>query len=141
MDIGRISSYIEVHRFLMNKKKINNFEGKNCEINGMLKESILGNNVVIGKNSSLESTIVYDNAIIEDNVKLSYCVVGENCRISNSSDIKNSVIGDNEILSKNTVLDNKAIWNQPKPEGYPDKQIGNPIGNKWKGIKTYLLVF
>ena len=114
----------------MKTKSISNFKGKNCEINGTLKETSLGNNVKIGKKSFLESTIVYDNAIIEDNVTLSYCVVGENSKIGNCSDVKKSVIGDNEILPKNTVLDNKAIWNQAKPKGYPDKQIGNPIENR-----------
>jgi mannose-1-phosphate guanylyltransferase len=127
MDIGRISSYIEVHRFLMEKNKIDKFLGKNCNIYGNLKETCLGNNVTIGRNSKLDSVVVYNNAKIGENVKLTYCVVGENCKISDFSDIKNSVIGDNEAISKNTILDNKAIWTQPKPKGYPDKQIGNVI--------------
>jgi mannose-1-phosphate guanylyltransferase len=127
MDIGRISSYIEVQRFLLNKNKIEKCQGDNCKIYGKLKETCVGDNVIIGKNSKLESVVVYDNAKIGENVKLSYCVVGENCKISDFSDIKRSVIGDNEEISEKTILDNKAIWTQPKPEGYPDKQIGNVI--------------
>lgn len=130
MDIGRISSYIDVHGFLMKKLKINEYHGENCKINGIIKQSCLGNNVNIGKNSSLESTIVYNNAKIGENVNLSYCVIGENCKIGNFSNLKNSVIGGNEVMEEKTVLDNKAVWNQPKPKGYPDKQIGNPIENK-----------
>jgi mannose-1-phosphate guanylyltransferase len=130
MDIGRISSYIDAQGFLMKKNKIKKCQGKNCEIFGTLKDTCIGNNVVIGKNSKLESVVVYDKAVIGENVHLSYCVVGENCKIANFSDIKNSVLGDNEILENNTVLNNKAIWNQPIPKGYPDKQIGNPIENK-----------
>ena len=127
MDIGRISSYIDVHRFLMKKNKMKNYLGKNCEINGTLKESCIGDNVRIGNNSILESTIVYDDAIIEDNVVLNGSVVGENCRVSRFSNIKDSVLGDNEIIKEKSTSDNRAIWNQPIPKGYPDKQIGNVI--------------
>ncbi len=127
MDIGRISSYIDVQRFLMKKNKIDNYQGKNCKIYGTLKKSCIGNNVYIGKNSKLDSAVVYDNAIIGENVILSYCVVGENCKIADFSNISNSVLGDNEELLEKTDLDNKAIWTQPIPEGYPDKQIGNVI--------------
>lgn len=130
MDIGRISSYIDAQGFLMKKKNIDKCQGKNCEIHGTMKESCVGNNVFIGKKSKLDSVIVYDNVVIGENVNLSYCVVGENCKILGFSDIKNSVLGDNETLDVNTFLDNKAIWNQPIPKGYPDKQIGNPIENK-----------
>ena len=127
MDIGRISSYIEVQRFLLNKKKIDFFQGRNCKIYGKLNESCIGDNVIIGKGSKLDSVVVYNNSTIGENVNLNYCVVGENCKISDFSKIKNSVIGDNEELSEETVLDNKAIWSQPIPEGYPDRQIGNVI--------------
>jgi len=127
MDIGRITSYIEAHKFLMQKKKIDICKGDNCEIYGILKESCIGNNVYIGKGSKLNSTIVYDNVVINDNVNLTGCVVGENCKIGSFSDLKNSVLGDNEITEEETILDNKVIWSQPIPKGYPDKQIGNVI--------------
>jgi mannose-1-phosphate guanylyltransferase len=127
MDIGRISSYIDVHRFLMKKNNIDFYKGENCEINGVLKESCIGNSVYIGKNSKLDSTIVYDNAVIGEDVNLTNCVIGEKCRIGSFSDLSNSVLGDNEVIDEQTVIDNKAIWSQPIPKGYPDKQIGNPI--------------
>ena len=127
MDIGRISSYIDVHKFLMKKDKILNYQGKNCKINGILKESCLGDNVYIGKDSKLDSTIVYNNAIISENVNLNNCVVGENCKIGSYSDIRDTVLGDNEKVDEQTIMDNKAVWSQPIPKGYPDKQIGNPI--------------
>jgi NDP-sugar pyrophosphorylase family protein len=127
MDIGRISSYIDIHKFLIQKNKINYFEGQNCEIKGILQESCIGNNVHIGKNAILESTIVYDNTIISENTKLSYCVIGENCKIGRSSDLKRTVVGDNEKLKVKSIIDNKTVWTQKIPEGYPNKQIGNPI--------------
>lgn len=127
MDIGRISSYLEVNEFLLNRNKIDFCKGRNCIINGELKKSCIGNNVRIGNNSMLESTIVYDNAVIEDKVVLSGCVVGKNCKIGRSSILKHTVLGDNESVSENSNIDNRAVWTQPIPEGYPDKQIGNII--------------
>ncbi len=127
MDIGRISSYIEIQRFLLRKNKIEKCQGKDCKIYGSMKETCIGNNVTIGKSSKLNSVVVYNNATIGENVNLSYCVVGDNCKIADFSDIRNSVVGDNEELLEKTVLDNKAIWTQPIPKSYPDKQIGNVI--------------
>ena len=127
MDIGRLSSYLEINKFLLKKYKIDICQGKNCEINGHLKESCIGNNVIIGKNSNLESSIVYDNVIIGENVSLKSCVIGENCKIHSFSHLKNSVIGDNEIIDEKTSLNNKIIWSQSIPNGYPDKQIGNVL--------------
>jgi mannose-1-phosphate guanylyltransferase len=127
MDIGRISSYMDVHKFLMRKNKIKNYKGADCKINGTLKDSCIGNNVYIGNNSRLESTIVYDNAKIENNVVLRGCVIGENCEIGNFSNLKNSVIGDNEKIAEKSSIYEKLVWTQPIPKGYPDKQIGNII--------------
>ena len=127
MDIGRISSYIDVHKFLLKKNNIDFYKGENCEINGVLKGSCIGDSVYIGKNSKLDSTIVYDNAVIGEEVNLTNCVIGEKCRIGSFSDLSNSVLGDNEVIDEQTIIDNKAIWSQPIPKGYPDKQIGNPI--------------
>ena len=130
MDIGRISSYINIHKFLMKKNKISYFQGKNCEINGVLKDSCIGDNVLISKNSKIDSSIIYNNSIIGENVILSNSVIGEKCRIGNSSNIINSVLGDNEIINKQTYLHNKLVWSKPSPKGYPDKQIGNVIDDR-----------
>jgi mannose-1-phosphate guanylyltransferase len=127
MDIGRISSYIDIHKFLMKKKKIKNYNGEDCEIKGTIKDSCIGNNVYIGNNSKLESTIVYDNAKIENNVVLRGCIIGENCRIGSFSNLKNSVIGDNEKIAEKSSIHEELVWTQPIPKGYPDKQIGNVI--------------
>lgn len=127
MDIGRISSYLEVHRFLMNKNKIDNFIGMNNKIGGKMLKTCIGNNVSIGKNSVIESSVIYDKAVIGENVKLSGCIIGERCKVGASSNLKDTVLGDNEKIAEHTILDNKAVWTQPKPDGYPDKQIGNPI--------------
>ena len=86
------------------------------------------NNVVIGEGARLESTVVFDYARIGEQVVLRNCVVGENCTIGRSSMLSNAVVGDQESVKEGTVLDNSMVWTQPVPKGYPDKQIGNVIG-------------
>ncbi len=127
MDIGRISSFLEVNRFLLDLKKLDFCKGVNCIINGVLKKSTIGDNVIIGKNSDIKETIVFDNAKIGDNVILSNCIIGENSEINDGCKLKYIVIGDNEKLKDKTILENTIIWTQPKPKDYPDKQIGNAV--------------
>ena len=125
MDIGRISSYLEVHRFLLNQNKMDYFKGNNCVINGNIPKSTIGSNVKIGKGSKLESCIIYDNAEISNEVVLKDCVIGENCKVGKNSKLTNCVLGDNESIDPESILDTQIVWTQPKPQGYPDKQIGN----------------
>jgi len=127
MDIGRISSYIEVHKFLMKKKKMKNHYGESCDIHGVLKDSCLGNNVYVGDNTRLESAIVYDNAHIGKNVSLENCVIGENSVVGDFSSLKNSVVGDEEEIKEKSNINDLFVWTKPVPTGYPDKQIGNVI--------------
>ena len=128
MDIGRIKSYIDVHKFLMKNQALDYFEGSNCKINGKLTRSCIGNNVFIDNNSILESTIVFDNVKIGKDIYLNNCVIGENCEIGDHSKLTNTAVGDNEVVENNMVANNKIIWSQPVPQGYPKKQIGNVIG-------------
>jgi len=128
MDIGRISSYLQVHEFLLKRRKQNNLIGENCKNHGDLKNSTLGNNVVIGKGSSVESSIIFDNAIIEEQVHLDHCVIGEQGVVGPRSKLTYSVVGDFETIPPESISENQPIWTQPIPEGYPKKQIGNVIG-------------
>ena len=128
IDVGRIKSYIDVNKFLMKRQKINFFQGTDCEIEGKIKNSSLGNEVFIGKDSVLDSAVVLDTVNIGKNVVLTNCVIGDNCEIGNHSHLTNTVVGDNERVLENTTLENQIIWTQPIPKGYPKKQIGNVIG-------------
>ena len=127
MDIGRIKSYLDIHQFLLKKNNLENYTGKNNEIKGIIKKSTIGSNVYIGKNSTIESSIILNNAKIEENSVLSDCIIGENGVVGKKSTLKYTVMGDNEKIEENSNFDNKIIWTQEKPQGYPDKQIGNPI--------------
>jgi mannose-1-phosphate guanylyltransferase len=127
MDIGRISSYLQVHEFLMKQKKLRNIIGKNCKNQGAIENAVLGNNVSIGKKSTVKSSIIFDNAVIDDIVSLDHCVIGERSMIKTSSTLTYSVVGDNEIVPKESNYKNAPIWTQCIPNGYPNKQIGNVI--------------
>lgn len=128
MDIGRITSYLKVHEFLLEKQNKKNHIGSNCDVQGKLKKSVLGENISVGKDTVIKNSIILDNAKIGKNCTLDHCVVGEDAKVSDQSDLSYVVLGDNEVLSEKNNLENKIIWTQPIPEGYPKKQIGNVIG-------------
>lgn len=128
IDVGRIKSYLDVHQLLLKKNNLNNCIGKNCVLHGEVSNSSLGNNVFIGKNSSMANSVIFDNACIGDNVLLDHCVIGENSSIAAYSDLSYCVVGDNEKIKEKTSDKGKIFWSQPIPQGYPNKQIGNVIG-------------
>ncbi len=128
MDIGRITSYLNVHQFLLDKKNKTNHIGSECSIHGSLSKTVVGDNVFVGKNTEIKNSIILDNAHIDTDCILNHCVVGENSQIQPNAVLTYVVLGDNEILSEQSTIENELIWTQPIPEGYPRKQIGNVIG-------------
>jgi mannose-1-phosphate guanylyltransferase len=128
IDVGRIQSYIDVNKLLLKNQQLAYFNGSNCKINGKVNRASIGDNVVIDNHSFLDSIIIFNNVKIGKHVHMKNCVIGENCIIKNNASLKNSVVGDNETITENMILENKMIWNQPIPEGYPQKQIGNVLG-------------
>jgi mannose-1-phosphate guanylyltransferase len=128
MDIGRIQSYLDIHQFLLNNKKMENFIGNQVTNKGTLHDSIIADKVHIGNNSNLKSCIVLDNAVIGDNVSAIDTIIGADSYIGDKSELLNTVIGDNETVEISTKLTNQIIWTQNIPNGYPKKQIGNVIG-------------
>ncbi len=128
IDVGRLTSYLEVNKMLLKKQDVKNLQGRNCTVSGELLDSCIGNNVSIGKNSTLKSCVVFNNTSIGHNVHLGNCIIGENCIIEDDSNLTITAVGDNEHIPKKTSLENAIIWTQPVPQGYPKKQIGNVIG-------------
>ena len=105
------------------------FKGDNSKNKGVLEASCIGNDVEIGDGSRVRSTVVFDKVNIGNQVYLENCVLGENVRVGDNAHLKNTVVGDNEIVEKGALLDNAMVWTQPLPDGYPEKQIGNVIGD------------
>ncbi len=128
MDVGRITSYIAVHRLLLEQQKKTMFTGEGSTVLGRLVWSCIGDDVKVGRQSTLTSSIVFDHSTIGDNVTLDSCVIGEGCEIGDGAVLKNVAVGDHETIRPKAMLENTIVWNQPIPEGYPNKQIGNVIG-------------
>ncbi len=128
VDVGRITSYITVNMLLLNQHKIEVFKGKHCTIRGELQQAVLGDHITVDSASQIHSSVLLDDAYIGENVTLDRCVIGAGATIHDGAHLKDVVVGDNEEVEPNTTLENKMIWTQPIPEGYPKKQIGNVIG-------------
>ena len=128
IDVGRISSYLSVHRLLLEKQKKTFIQGEQCKVYGKLQLSCVGNKVTVGKSSSIDSSVLFDEVVVGENVTMDHCVIGQNVTIGDGVMLRNVVVGDNESIQQGTSLENAVVWNQPIPEGYPSKQIGNVIG-------------
>ena len=129
IDVGRIQSYIDVHSLLLTQQHLSYYQGNNIRNKGLVEASCIGNNVEIGNGSRLHSSVVFNHVNIGNRVLLENCVLGENVHVGDNAHLKNTVVGDNEIVKKGSILDNAMVWTQPLPKGYPEKQIGNVIGD------------
>lgn len=127
MDVGRISSYIEVNKMLLKRANRKFVIGKGCTIDGDLIDSVIGNDVRIGRNSKIISSILFDHVTIEENVKIEKSVIGGGCIVRRGSKIINSVIGDGEDITEGSTIRDERIWTKPIPEDYPNKQVGNVL--------------
>jgi mannose-1-phosphate guanylyltransferase len=128
VDVGRISSYLDVHQLLLQKYNRSNNIGKNCTLNGVVTGTSIGNNVVIGHGSIITNSVIFDNACIGDDVKLDNCIIGRNSTVHSFCNLSHCVVGDEEIVKEKSSFEKKIFWSQPVPQGYPKKQIGNVIG-------------
>jgi ADP-glucose pyrophosphorylase len=112
----------------LEKQKKTFITGEQCSIQGILRQSCAGNRVSVGTNTTIESSVLFDEVTVGENVVLDHCVIGEHVTIGDDAVLKNVAVGDNERVEDATALDNIVVWNQPIPQGYPSKQIGNVIG-------------
>jgi len=124
IDVGRMESYIEANTLLLRRKGLEMIAGKSV-IDGIVKESAIGDNCIIEKNASIKNSIIYNGVRIGENAIVENSIVAENAVISRNSIIKNSIIGEGEVIEGE--IENERIWKKSIPDGYPEKQIGNPV--------------
>ncbi len=127
IDVGRPSSYIEVNVTLLERNDMPYYQGPGSTVDGTLNESCLGSNVSVASGAELERCVVFDDAVIERGASLYNSVVGEGCHIGEDATIRDAVVGDDEAVEAGVDVIGEAVWSTPTPEGYPDKQIGNPL--------------
>lgn len=101
--------------------------GEGCEINGKVYGSVIGSNVMIGKNSVVKDSIIMQDTVIGDNVTITKAIIAENVEIGDNSELgvgeeaesklnksvysfglvtigENSVIPSNVKIGKNTAI-------------------------------------
>jgi len=127
IDVGRPGSYIDVNKILLERNGLSYLAGENCDIEGRLEESCVGNNTKIGKKSRIFSSVIYENCNIGKNTLIENSIVGSDCKIGDNAVIIDSIIGDGEEIKDGAKIESMKIWSKEVPEGYPEKQIGNAL--------------
>jgi len=67
MNITTPSDLLKANLKLLGKKGADYFTGRNCDINGRIKNSVIGNDVVVEK-SCIESSLIMDGVRIENSI-------------------------------------------------------------------------
>ena len=91
--------------------------GRHCHIDdgARIKNSVIDNFCIIGRNTTIENSVIMDRAIIEEGARIRDSIVGRHCTIKSSmlkptlmEDI--SVTGDNVTVGRGYHLKNTRIW-------------------------------
>ncbi|HKM30025.1 MAG TPA: glucose-1-phosphate adenylyltransferase [Bacilli bacterium] len=80
-----------------------------CYIEGEIKNSLISENVRIGKNAKVIDSILFDNVIVEDGAIVEYSIIAENVRIERNAKIgasrhetnKITVLGSDVVVAEN----------------------------------------
>lgn len=89
--------------------------GNNCNIECDVEigpYSIIGDNTVVSKNSSLNRTVVFNDVFIGENSRIKSAIIGRGAKIETGIIIEdNTIIGDETILkTKSIIKRNVKIW-------------------------------
>lgn len=93
-----------------------------CYVEGEVIDSIISENVKIGKNAKIIDSVIFDNVVIEDGAVINYSIVAENAIIkknaiigeskANNPDITviggNVIVGENAIVSAGLMIENNV---------------------------------
>jgi ADP-glucose pyrophosphorylase len=112
---------------LMERQGVKKVMGKNCDIQGSVTRSCLGNDVTVGSESRINSSVIFDDVSIGKHSRIEECIVGEGCRIGKNVHLVQSIVGDGESIGDTQSIQNTSIWTKPIPKGYPKGQIGNVV--------------
>ena len=82
----------------------NSLIASGCQIRGTISNSILGNNIIIGKNSTIENSVIFDDVVIGDNVKISDAIIDKKVRISNNINLSDDSISKQSAIVKENGL-------------------------------------
>lgn len=75
--------------------------------------SVLGQNVKVGQNCRIFNAFLLDNVVVEDNCTLEFCVVGANTTVqANSVLTEGCVVGESCLVPANTKLSKSLVKNE-----------------------------
>ncbi len=153
-DIGDLSAYKRCNRDMLQGKikldmpesaEINAVAAKGsrvyCGRNSVLSpdaliagDTVIGDNVYIGKNTKLRSCVIMNGAYIGNDVTLNDCIICGNSKIGNGCAVyENAVAGENSRLGEGTVVSGGVrIWQDKSipPDSFVNEDIkyGGSIG-------------
>jgi len=127
IDVGRISSYLDVNRRLLAERHRPYLSGKKTIIQGNATDSCLGDNVTVKAGATIDASVLFNDVTVGPNCTIRRSVLGEHCQIGDGAILEDVAVGDYETVAPHSKFHNTIIWTQPIPLGYPDKQIGNVL--------------
>lgn len=72
--------------------------------------TVLGNNVKIGKGTTIDHSVIWDNVEIGDNCKITETVVADGCQIGDNVELRTeTIIGPNVTIGDGVLLDSRTI--------------------------------
>lgn len=123
-DIGNLEDYLHSNIDVLNNAlhyiRARDYYG-NCvspsakiETGVTIENSVIGENVYLGKNVSVKNSVIWDNVKIQDNTTVLFDVIGRNTEIGSNSRINDYVfIGDDCKIGKNVFISSSLkIWNK-----------------------------
>ena len=98
----------EIRKDSINGKMIMKEEpiGDNYKIEG---NCYLGENIKIGKNSTIRNCTIYENVVINENVTLEDSIIFDGCSIGSESQVSKSVIMKNTNIGNKCIVSNSAL--------------------------------
>lgn len=85
-------------------------EGTQFDDSLLIKNSVLGYNVTIGKNSKISESFIFSGCKIEDNVVISDSIIGPNCTVKSKSKVtEGSIIGEGSVINKGLNIENSLV--------------------------------
>jgi len=93
--------------------------GKNCRIRAEARicDSIIGDNVTVDRNTSVERSVVWHNNFISSSADLAGCVICERCEVKAGAVIlENAIVGDDCSIGQGSVI-------RPMVKIWPNKMI------------------
>ena len=81
--------------------------GENVQINPL---TVIGENVIIGNDTSIDRSVIWEDVTIGQNCKISQSVIANGCKIGNNVIIRSeSILGPHAVVEDGTVLDSRTV--------------------------------